>query len=474
MNAPGSPSTAGAHVPQWTPSDSERADLELLLNGGYPTLSGFLGRADVDSVHGNSRLADGTPWPVVVTLQVPDELAARGPLTLADTEGAPLARMDVTETWPGGPGRQFVAGPVSRLGPAPRGTFATLHLTPERVRTELAGGPALAVLAAQPLHNADVAAIASAAQSLGARPLLLIPTADPGSEHVVRAVLAARTDLPGALIAAVPLPTPDGSVAQALRAAHVAAAYGATHLLSESALPDPPLVVVPPPAVAGIPTLRASALDELLAAGTALPAGFTPAAVERELRNAHPPRGERGLVVLLTGLSGSGKSTLARGLHDAIVESGERTVSLLDGDIVRRMLSAGLGFSRADRDLNVARIGYVAAEIARHGGLAICAPIAPYAATRAQVRSMAQAVGDFLLVWVATPLEACEQRDRKGLYAKARAGLLPGFTGIDDPYEEPADADLIIDTSGREVPECVAELITALERGGWLGGSEWT
>ena len=359
---------------------------------------------------------------------MPDDLAARGPLTLTDAEGTPVATVDVTETWPGGPERQFVAGPVSRLAPATHGAFGRLHRSPAEVRSELAGAPTLAVIAGAPLHNADLAAVRAAAESLGARALIMVPAVEPGSEQLIRTVLAGATEIPEAVVVAVPLPKPDGSVAQALRAAYVAAAYGASHVLSPATLPDPPLAVVAPPASPDPTVLSAAALSDLLDAGAALPAGFTPPAVERELRRAHRPVRERGLVVLFTGLSGSGKSTLARGLHEALIERGDRTVSLLDGDVVRRMLSAGLGFSRADRDLNVARIGYVAAEIARHGGLAICAPIAPYAATRAQVRDMAQAVGDFVLIWVATPLEQCEQRDRKGLYARARAGQLTGST----------------------------------------------
>ena len=172
-----------------------------------------------------------------------------------------------------------------------------------------------------------------------------------------------------------------------------------------------------------------------------------PAGVAAELRRARPPRSPRGVVVFCTGLSGSGKSTLARDLRDALLERGDRTVSLLDGDLVRRLLSAGLTFSRADRDLNIARIGYVATEVARHGGIAICAPIAPYAAAREGVRRMVSEVGDFVLVHVSTPLEVCEARDRKGLYAQARAGVIGSFTGISDPYEAPDDADVVIDTS---------------------------
>ena len=165
-----------------------------------------------------------------------------------------------------------------------------------------------------------------------------------------------------------------------------------------------------------------------------------------------PNNDEKGFVVFLTGLSGSGKSTLARALHDLILEDGRRTVTSLDGDVVRRNLSAGLSFSRADRETNIRRIGWVAAEIARHRGIALCSPIAPFDETRKQVRQMVEdAGGEFVLVHVATPLEECERRDRKGLYAKARAGEIPEFTGISSPYEEPEDAAVRIDTTGRSI-----------------------
>ena len=195
-------------------------------------------------------------------------------------------------------------------------------------------------------------------------------------------------------------------------------------------------------------------------------------AVARELRRARPPRSERGFVLFLTGLSGSGKSTIARNLADALAERGDRKVTLLDGDLVRQLLSAGLTFSRADRDLNIARIGFVAAEVARHGGIAICAPIAPYADARARVRKMVSEVGDFLLIHVATPLEVCEARDRKGLYAKARAGLIDQFTGISDPYEEPQDADLVIDTSTATREQATEAVLRLLTSGGWLSPAQ--
>ena len=172
--------------------------------------------------------------------------------------------------------------------------------------------------------------------------------------------------------------------------------------------------------------------------------------------------------MLFTGLSGSGKSTIAKAVHAALLQTTDRPVTLLDGDVVRSMLSSELDFSRAHRDLNVRRIGYVAAEITRHGGIALCAPIAPYAPTRAAVRAMVEEFGGFLLVHVSTPLEVCEARDRKGLYAKARAGLLAEFTGVSDPYEDPTDADLTIDTAKTALDDAVEQVLAAATTRGWL------
>jgi sulfate adenylyltransferase len=185
-----------------------------------------------------------------------------------------------------------------------------------------------------------------------------------------------------------------------------------------------------------------------------------------------PARDQQGLVVLFTGLSGSGKSTLARALHDVLLEQGQRTVTSLDGDVVRRHLSAGLTFSRQDRETNIRRIGWVAAEISRHGGVALCSPIAPFDATRQEVRRMVElAGGAFVLVHVATPLEECERRDRKGLYAKARRGEIPDFTGISSPYEEPANA-VRVDTTDRTIAEALEDVLRALYADGYLISEE--
>jgi sulfate adenylyltransferase len=198
------------------------------------------------------------------------------------------------------------------------------------------------------------------------------------------------------------------------------------------------------------------------------PAGLLPGAAVRALELAYPPRHRQGFTLFFTGLSGSGKSTIANAVRVRLLEHTGRPVTFLDGDLVRKHLSSELGFSREHRDLNILRIGYVASEITRHGGIAICAPIAPYDAIRQRVRAMVEPAGGFVLVHVATPLAVCEARDRKGLYAKARAGLIPQFTGVSDPYEEPADAALTIHTEVTPVERAADLVIGHLEREGYL------
>ncbi|HEV2377722.1 MAG TPA: bifunctional sulfate adenylyltransferase/adenylylsulfate kinase [Streptosporangiaceae bacterium] len=203
--------------------------------------------------------------------------------------------------------------------------------------------------------------------------------------------------------------------------------------------------------------------------GRDLPDWFTPPAVATELRRSYPPRARQGFTVFFTGLSGSGKSTIANVLLVKLLEMGGRPVTLLDGDVVRKHLSSELGFSKEHRDINIRRIGFVASEITKNGGIAICAPIAPYDATRKDVRAMIEPGGGFLLIHVATSLEVCEGRDRKGLYAKARAGQLKEFTGISDPYEVPEDADVIIDTTELTPEEAAQQIILHLESEGYVG-----
>ncbi|MFR9776772.1 adenylyl-sulfate kinase [Micromonospora sp. MS34] len=488
-------------APTYAPRTGELADLELLLTGAYAPLTGFMSRADLASLSRRGRLADGTPWPVPVTLQVPAALAERlmlgdppqRALVLTDGEGAPVAAMDVTDVWPVREGIAGVGGTVRRLGDGGHGPFQRLRRSPEEIKALLPPGRVLGVFADRPLHRPQLAQIAHAARTLGAHLLVLIPAGEEATgglppEALVRCVFAARDRMPPATLVAVPLARRRDEISDALLRARVAAAYGVTHLLStEGMLSGAGLRVLVPRELAydnrdgqwrwreDIPprnrrlALSQEEIDDLLDRGFPLPEWHTPPAVAKELARARPPRRHRGLVVFLTGLSGSGKSTIARGLADVLREIGDRTITLLDGDVVRRELSAGLGFSKADRDANVRRIGWVAAEIARHGGVGICCPIAPYAAARATAREMAHAAGaGFLLVHVATPLAVCEQRDRKGLYARARAGLLTGMTGIDDPYEEPTDADLVVDTTDLTVEEAVQRVMDHLTETGWV------
>ena len=176
----------------------------------------------------------------------------------------------------------------------------------------------------------------------------------------------------------------------------------------------------------------------------------------------------RGVTVFFTGLSGSGKSTVCNILLVKLLERGDRAITLLDGDVVRKHLSSELGFSKEHRETNIRRIGFVASEITKHGGIAMCAPIAPYAETRREVRRMVEQFGGFLLVHIATPLEVCEARDRKGLYAKARLGLIGNFTGISDPYEPPEDADITIDTSGISAEDAADQIVSVMISKGYL------
>lgn len=199
-----------------------------------------------------------------------------------------------------------------------------------------------------------------------------------------------------------------------------------------------------------------------------LPEWFSYPDILKEIRQAHPPRHRQGFTVFFTGLSGSGKSTVANALMIKLLELGGRPVTLLDGDVVRKNLSSELSFSKEHRDLNIRRIGFVASEITKNGGIAICAPIAPYASIRREVREMVETVGGFVEVHVSTPIEECEQRDRKGLYAKARAGLLKHFTGIDDPYEVPENPELRLDTSDISPDECAHHLLLRLEKLGFI------
>jgi sulfate adenylyltransferase len=346
-----------------------------------------------------------------VSLALPQALAG-ATVDLVDPEGLPLARLS-------GSGLTALSAPS-------HGPFRRLHLTPAQVRAR--HPEALTVPVAGALTDTDLESIRKARAG---RPVVLLALTGTGTPQgltgvgLVRASLAAASLLGDAHVVAVPLPSHGDAATDHALGQRVVGNYA-------------PGEVLAPVGEGDLPDEVATVLD-------------------------HDQPAERGAVVFFTGLSGSGKSTLAQALNDLILEAGERTVTSLDGDVVRRNLSAGLTFSREDRETNIRRIGWVAAEIARHRGIAICSPIAPFDETRRQVRAMVEdAGGEFVLVHVATPLEECERRDRKGLYAKARAGEIPDFTGISSPYEEPTDAAVRVDTTGRTIDDALADVLAVL------------
>jgi sulfate adenylyltransferase len=386
---------------------------------------------------------DDVPAPIAVPAEFAAELAAGLSVALEDAEGTPVASL------------RFEAGlpRLSPLKPFSHGPARSARRTPAQLWAEL-GQPAegRAVLAVPVTTTITVEAVDAAGQRAAETGEILLWLAvfgagRPGdlpaaalwrAVRTLAAEVAARGISSVAVAVAVPLLTDPAADSQLV--ASVARAYGG----NDAEVADP---------------LEIDPFED----GTPHPIFVH----ERE-RAVLPPH-RRGVTVFFTGLSGSGKSTVAKALAEQILEQTARTVSLLDGDEVRRLLSAGLSFSRADRDLNIRRIGFVATEVSRHGGLAICAPIAPFAAARDQVRAAVAEVGDFVLVHVSTPLAECERRDRKGLYAKAREGLIPDFTGISSPYEVPLEADLRLDTSRLEVAEAVQAVWALLAERGYLG-----
>ncbi len=404
-------------LPQFCPTPRELDDLELLATGALAPLTAF---------HVTDRRGAGeASLETLVSLTLPGDVrrAAEqaGAVELVDPEGLPLARVAIP------------SGEVEPLTHAQYGPFRDLYLTPAQARDQYAGRT-------------------------------WVPVTDAFTETQVEQV---RGLGPVVLVALVGTGTPDLSPVALIRA---------TRLVGQT-LPDAVVVAVPLPSHAqpdadhalGVQVLATYAGDDPVVALVDDPDGAYAEVAADVVAADRPAPDEQGLVLFFTGLSGSGKSTLARALMDKILEQGTRSITSLDGDVVRRNLSAGLTFSKTDRETNIRRIGWVAAEISRHGGLAVVSPIAPFDETRQQVRAMVdQAGGAFFLVHVATPLEECERRDRKGLYAKARAGEIPEFTGISSPYEEPQDADVRVDTTGRTIPDALDDVIVALKDAGYL------
>ncbi|MGH9464584.1 MAG: bifunctional sulfate adenylyltransferase/adenylylsulfate kinase, partial [Thermoanaerobaculia bacterium] len=533
---------ASVDWPSWDLTARQLCDLELLSNGGFSPLTGFMNRADFDSVSSNLRLADGTLWPIPITLDVTDEVAAKleagRPLALRDPEGVMLAVLQVSDLWAidreakaqavygtldqthPGVAHLFqrtnniaVGGRLLGLQPPAQYDFVGLRIAPDELRRRFQSLGWRRIVAFQtrnPMHRAHFELTLRAARDLEANLLVhpVVGMTKPGDvDHYTRVRcyqrLLERYPRNTAMLALLPLAMRMGGPREALLHAVIRKNYGCTHfivgrdhagpgndsqgkpfygpyeaqeLLREhheeigiQMVPFKNMVWVEDAAAyfpedevpngARTLSLSGTQLRDRLAKGTEIPEWFTFPEVAEELRRTHPPRHEQGFTVFFTGLSGSGKSTVANVLRVKLLEMGGRPVTLLDGDVVRKNLSSELGFSKEHRDLNIRRIGFVASEITKNGGIAICAPIAPYESVRRDVRELIEPGGGFILVHMATPLEVCESRDRKGLYAKARAGLVQNFTGISDPYEEPADADVTIDTTELSPEESAQQIV---------------
>ena len=535
----------------WDLTARQVCDLELLMNGGFNPLRGFLGKRDYDSVVENSRMEDGTLWPIPVTLDVSEEFASTvtigEDIVLRDPEGVILAMMTVTDRWTPDKTREaeavfgaddvehptvnylhntagnvYLGGPVMGIRPPVHHDFRGRRDTPNELRArfrKLGWRRVVAFQTRNPLHRAHQELTFLAARKTQANLLIhpVVGLTKPGDvDHFtrVRCYEAVLDRYPGStttmslLNLAMRMAGPREAVWHGL----IRANHGCTHMVvgrdhaglgknsrgesfygpydaqelfrkhqdeigvelvafrhmvyvRERAQYEPADEVEKDATVLDISgTEPRRRLDR----GLEIPDWFSFPEVVAELRRRYPPRSRQGFTVFLTGLSGSGKSTIANALMVKLMEMGGRPVTLLAGDIVRKNLSSELGFSREHRDINVRRIGFVASEITKNGGIAICAPIAPYAATRRAVREEVERFGAFVEVHVATSIEECERRDRKGLYRLAREGRIKEFTGISDPYEVPESPEIRVETENSEVDNCAHQVLLKLEHLGLI------
>jgi len=542
--------------PEWSLTHRQLCDLELILNGGFSPLEGFLTQADYERVRDAMRLSDGTLWPMPVTLDVTRGFAeqldrpsadAPQPVALRDAEGVLLAVIDVTDIWtpdkslearqvfcsddPAHPAVHYLhhhAGDVY-LGGHVRGVEAPTHYdfkhlrnTPRQLREffeKVGWSRIVAFQTRNPMHRAHQELTFRAAQEVEANLLIhpVVGMTKPGDidhftrvrcyEHILKRYPEQTTSL-----SLLPLAMRMGGPRETIWHGIIRKNFGCSHFivgrdhagpgktsqgedfygpydaqglverysneLGIGMVPFKEMVFVedrgqyaPRGEVRDDETvlkLSGTEVRRRLEEGIEIPQWFSYPEVVAELRRSRPPRSRQGFTVLFTGLSGSGKSTVAHALRSKLMELGGRPVTLLDGDVVRKHLSSELGFSKAHRELNIQRIGFVASEITKNGGIAVAAPIAPYAATRRTVRQMVEEKGGFVEIHVATPLATCEQRDRKGLYAKARRGEIANFTGISDPYEEPEDPEVRIDTREVTPDEAAHQIVLKLEHLGYI------
>jgi sulfate adenylyltransferase len=541
---------AGA-LPSWDLTPRQICDLELLMNGGFAPLKGFMGQADYESVVETMRLADGTLWPIPITLDVSEAFADKvnpgQDIALRDQEGVILAILSVDDKWVPNKaneaekvfgaddlahpavnylhnqaGKVYLGGPITGIQQPVHYDFKARRDTPNELRAlfrKLGWRKVVAFQTRNPLHRAHQELTFRAAREAQANLLIhpVVGMTKPGDvDHFTRvrcyeAVLdqyPAQTTALSLLNLAMRMAGPREAVWHGL----IRRNHGCTHMIvgRDHAGPgknsagqdfyDPyaaqelfaqhaaeigiemvdfkhmvyvaekaqyfPANEVPEGST--VLDISGTELRRRLREGLDIPEWFSFPQVVSELRKTSPARSKQGFTVFFTGLSGSGKSTIANALMVKLMEMGGRPVTLLDGDVVRKHLSSELGFSKEHRDLNIKRIGYVASEITKNGGIAICAPIAPYTATRRAVREMIEAFGAFVEVHVATRIEECERRDRKGLYKLAREGKIKEFTGISDPYEAPTQAELVVDTENVDVDHCAHQVLLKLEQMGLI------
>ena len=536
-------------------SPRQICDLELLMNGGFNPLKGFLSEADYNGVVDDMRLADGTLWPMPITLDVSAKFANSIELgqdiALRDQEGVILATMTVTDRWTpnkaheaekvfgadddahpavnylhNSAGEVYLGGPITGIQPPMHYDFRGRRDTPNELRAyfrKLGWRKVVAFQTRNPLHRAHQELTFRAAKEAQANLLIhpVVGMTKPGDvDHFtrVRCYEAVLDKYPGStttmslLNLAMRMAGPREAVWHGL----IRANHGCTHFIvgrdhagpgKNSAGEDfygpydaqdlfrehqdeigiemldfkhmvyvqeraqyEPMDEITDKDDVTILNISGTELRRRLQEGLEIPEWFSFPEVVAELRKTRPPRSQQGFTVFFTGFSGSGKSTIANALMVKLMEMGGRPVTLLDGDIVRKNLSSELGFSKEHRDLNIRRIGYVASEITKNGGIAICAPIAPYATTRRAVREDVEAFGAFVEVHVATSIEECERRDRKGLYKLAREGKIKEFTGISDPYDVPQTPELRVETENVEVDNCAHQVILKLEQMGLIAG----
>ncbi len=542
-----------ADLPSWDLTARQVCDLELLMNGGFNPLKGFMSEADYVGVVEEMRLADGSLWPIPITLDISQDFADSvepgQDIALRDAEGVILAIMSVTDKWRPDKAREaekvfgaddlahptvnylhntagpvYLGGPITGIQQPVHYDFKARRDTPNELRAyfrKLGWRRVVAFQTRNPLHRAHQELTFRAAKEAQANLLIhpVVGMTKPGDvDHFtrVRCYEAVLDKYPGAttsmslLNLAMRMAGPREAVWHGI----IRKNHGCTHFIvgrdhagpgNNSAgdpfygpydaqelfrqheaeigiemVPFKHMVYVqeraqyePADEIKGDVTvlnISGTELRRRLSEGLDIPEWFSFPEVVTELRRTRPPRHEQGFTVFFTGLSGSGKSTIANALMVKLMEMGGRPVTLLDGDVVRKNLSSELGFSKEHRDLNIRRIGYVASEITKNRGIAICAPIAPYTRTRRAVREEIEQFGAFIEVHVATSLEECERRDRKGLYKLAREGKIKEFTGISDPYEEPETPELRVETENVDVDNCAHQVILKLESMGLIAG----